>query len=65
MDSYLIESSDFLSFQNEKDKLIKEKKFNSSLISIYDLEEVELSSALEIIKHYNGFSNMSGQETRK
>ena len=57
MDSYLIESSDFLSFQNEKDKLIKEKKFNSSLISIYDLEEVELSSALEDLDTYGFLSS--------
>ena len=57
MDSYLIESSDFLSFQNEKDKLIKEKKFDSSLISIYDLEEVELSSALEDLDTYGFLSS--------
>lgn len=57
MDSYLIESSDFLSFQNEKDKLIKDKKFDSSLISIYDLEEVELSNALEDLDTYGLLSN--------
>ena len=57
MDSYLIESSDFLSFQNEKDKLIKDKKFDSSLISIYDLDEVELSNALEDLDTYGFLSD--------
>ena len=57
MDSYLIESSDFLSFQNEKDNLIKDKKFDSSLISIYDLEEVELSNALEDLDTYGLLSS--------
>ena len=57
MDSYLIESNDFLSFQNEKDRLIKEKDFASSSISIYDLEEVELSSALEDLDTYGFLSD--------
>ena len=56
MDSYLIESSDFLSFQNEKDKLIKDKNFIDSLISIYDLEEVEISNALEDLDTYGFLS---------
>lgn len=57
MDSYLIECSDFLSFQNEKDRLIKEKKFDSSSISIYDLEEIELSNALEDLDTYGFLSD--------
>ena len=57
MDSYLIESSDFLSFQNEKDKLIKEKGFSSSLINTYDLEEVELEDALEDLDTYGLLSD--------
>lgn len=57
MDSYLIESSDFLSFQNEKEKLIKEKDFSNSEISTYDLEEVELSNALEDLDTYGLLSN--------
>ena len=57
MDSYLIESSDFLSFQNEKDKIIKEKGFTDSLISIYDLEEVEISNALEDLDTYGFLSS--------
>ena len=57
MDSYLIESSDFLSFQNEKDKLIKEKGFSSSLINTYDLEEVELENALEDLDTYGLLSD--------
>jgi len=57
MDSYLIESNDFLSFQTEKDKLIKDKGFDSSLISAYDLEEVELDNALEDLDTYGLLSD--------
>lgn len=52
MDSYLIESSDFLSFQKEKEKIIKENDFTDVLISSYDLEEVELANALEDLDTY-------------
>ena len=57
MDSYLIESSDFLSFQNEKDKIIKEKDFKDAEISTYDLEEVELQNALEDLDTYGFLSS--------
>ena len=57
MDSYLIESSDFLSFQNEKEKIIKDKGFSDSEISTYDLEEVELDNALEDLDTYGFLSS--------
>ena len=57
MNNYLIESSDFLSFQTEKDKLIREKDFSSAEISIYDLEEVEIQNALEDLDTYGFLSS--------
>ena len=57
MDSYLIESSDFLSFQKEKEKIIKDKKFSDAEISTYDLEEVELDNALEDLDTYGFLSS--------
>lgn len=57
MDSYLIESSDFLSFQKEKDRIIKDKGFLEAEVSIYDLEEVELDNALEDLDTYGLLSN--------
>ena len=57
MDSYLIETQDYLSFQKEKDKLIKEKDFLEAQISIYDLEEVPLENALEDLDTYSFLSS--------
>ena len=57
MDSYLIESIDFLSFQNEKDKLIKEKDFLDASIDTFDLEEVPLENALEDLDTYGFLSS--------
>lgn len=50
--------------------IVKNKKFYTYEDSDYSITKLplskedlnELSSALDIIKHYNGFSNMSGQE---
>ena len=57
MDSYLIESIDFLSFQKEIDKLIKEKKFLDASIDTFDLEEVPLENALEDLDTYGFLSS--------
>ncbi len=57
MDSYLIESIDFLSFQNEKDKLIKDKDFLDASIDTFDLEEVPLENALEDLDTYGFLSS--------
>ena len=57
MDSYLIESVDSLSLQKERDNLIKENNFLDAEISSYDLEEAELSSALEDLDTYGFLSS--------
>lgn len=57
MDSYLIESNDYLLFQSEKDKLISSKGFSEAQIDIYDLEEVPLSNALEDLDTYSFLSD--------
>lgn len=57
MDSYLIESEDFLSFQNEKDKIIKDKGFVNAEVSTYDLEEVSIENALEDLDTYGFLSS--------
>ena len=57
MDSYLIESEDFQSFQNEKDKIIKDMGFKDASISSYDLEEVSLENALEDLDTYGFLSD--------
>lgn len=57
MDSYLIESVDFQSFQNEKDKIIKDMGFKDASIDSYDLEEVSLENALEDLDTYGFLSN--------
>ena len=56
MDSYLIESIDSLSLQKEKDILIKDNNFLDAEVSTYDLEEVELSNALEDLDTYGFLS---------
>ena len=57
MDSYLIESVDFQSFQTEKEKIIKDMGFKDASINSYDLEEVSLENALEDLDTYGFLSN--------
>ena len=40
MDSYLIESKDFQSFQNEKEKIINDLGFKDASINSYELYKV-------------------------
>ena len=56
MNNYLIETNDFLAFQKEKDKLIKEKDFLDATISTYDLEEKDIELALEDLDTYSFLS---------
>ena len=57
MNSYLIESDDFQSFQNEKEKIIKDMGFKDASINSYDLEEVPLENALEDLDTYGFLSD--------
>ncbi len=57
MDSYLIESKDFQSFQNEKEKIINDLGFKDASINSYDLEEVSLENALEDLDTYGFLSD--------
>lgn len=51
--NYLLESSDFLSLQNKIAEIVKKQSFQSSAISIYDLEETLLENALEDLDTYS------------
>lgn len=51
--NYLLESTDFLSLQNEIAEIIKKTDFQNSAISIYDLEETLLERALEDLDTYS------------
>lgn len=51
--NYLLESSDYLSQQNEIAEIIKKTSFSDSAISIYDLEETVLEKALEDLDTYS------------
>ena len=51
--NYLLESTDFLSIQNEIADIIKKESFQDSAISIYDLEETLLENALEDLDTYS------------
>lgn len=55
--NYLLESIDSLSLQKEIDNIINLLKFNDQYKVVYDLEEVELSSALEELDTYSLFSS--------
>ena len=57
MNSYLLEGSDSLSVQLERDKIIQENHFQEAPISFYDVEEVPLENALEDLDTYGLFSN--------
>ena len=51
--NYLLESTDYLSIQNEIAEIIKKTSFQDSAISIYDLEETLLEKALEDLDTYS------------
>lgn len=51
--NYLLESTDFLSIQNEIAEIIKKTSFENSAISIYDLDETLLEKALEDLDTYS------------
>ena len=51
--NYLLESSDYISLQNEIAEIIKKASFQDSAISIYDLEETILEKALEDLDTYS------------
>ena len=57
MNSYLIESIDSLSLENEKNNIIKKEKFEDGEISEYDLEETLLENALEDLDTYSFLSS--------
>lgn len=55
--NYLLESVDSLSLQKEIENIINSLNFNDQYKVLYDLDEVELSSALEEIDTYSFFSS--------
>lgn len=57
MNSYLLESLDSLSLQKEREKIIQKEKFLDASISRYDLEEVDLTRALEDLDTYGLLSS--------
>ena len=57
MNSYLLESTDPLSLQREREKILKENKFQDAIINIYDLEETTLDKALEDLDTYSFLSD--------
>lgn len=56
MNSYLLESLDSLSLETERKRIIQEYKMDDVPLSFYDMEEVELSTALEDLDTYGLFS---------
>lgn len=56
MNSYLLESLDSLSLETERKRIIHECKMDDAPLSFYDMEEVELSTALEDLDTYGLFS---------
>ena len=56
MNSYLIESEDTLSLNNEISKIIKDNDFTNAVINTYDIEETLLENALEDLDTYNFLS---------
>ena len=56
MNSYLLESNDFLSIKLEREKIIKDLGFLDVNVNFYDLEEVLLETALEDLDTYGLFS---------
>ena len=57
MNNYILESSDHLLIQKELERIIKETSYNDAYLSIYDLEEVPLSNALEDLDTYSFLSD--------
>ena len=57
MNSYLLESSDYVAQEAMVKKIIREEKFEDASISIYDMEEVGLASALEDLDTYGFLSS--------
>jgi len=53
MNSYLIESEDSLSLEREIKKIIDDNSFIEAEVNTFDLEEVEISKALEDLDTYN------------
>ena len=47
MNSYLLESDDYVLLEEERKKILEKEKFSSQEISYYDMEETSLSKALE------------------
>lgn len=56
MNSYLLESIDYVAIESEVEKIIKKEKFTEASTSIYDIEETELDNALEDLDTYNFLS---------
>lgn len=54
--NYLLECTDSLAMEQEQTKIIKDNKFNKANIVKYDLEESELSQALEDLDTYGLFT---------
>ena len=55
--NYLLECTDSLAMEQEQTKIIKDNKFNKANIVKYDLEESELSQALEDLDTYGLFTS--------
>lgn len=55
--NYLLESSDYLSLQNEIANIIKKTSFENAAISIYDMDETTLEKALEDLDTYSFLTN--------
>ena len=56
MNSYLLESDDYVLLEEERKKILEKEKFSSQEISYYDMEETSLSKALEDLDTYNFLS---------
>ena len=57
MNSYLLEGIDYVLVNDTIQKIINDNNFNESEKTIYDLEEVEISHALEDLDTYNFLSD--------
>lgn len=57
MNSYFLESEDYVAIENEIEGIIKKEKFNDASISTYDLEETTLDNALEDLDTYTFLSS--------
>ena len=57
MNNYLLESTDSLSLQKEREKIIHLEEFDTATISLYDMEEYKLDDALEDLDTYSFLSD--------